>query len=377
VTPLALPLREHVERSDSKLLTTVKAILEISSTLSDIHSRNAAHRDIKPENLFIYRDRAVIGDFGLVTYPGKEPVTESGERLGPIHYVAPELIGNVEEPADCGPGDVYALAKTLWVLASGQRYPLPGNLSATERASQLSAFVKHDRAVLLDRLLDSATVLDSQRRPTCPEFAAELSAWLSEKRVFPATLPISDSVWARLHQLTEVANSSKQERDLAREESGKITAELHARLKSMGEQIAANAGIACRSRNLPDGNTNIALQYFPCFNEKQEKTGADNRCFAEHFLTVRGDVIVMAGCAVLEFLSPTVGLLKGGLVLAANHRQTEYILQREFRFPFGSAKQEAGVSEFLSDLQGGLPDLVSRLVEILQEEETRNPNPNA
>ena len=103
----------------------MRVILEIASTLSDIHDRQAAHRDIKPENLFMYSGSAVIGDFGLVSYPGKEPITADGERLGPIHYLAPELIGNADEPLDCRPGDVYAWRRPFgyWRLGRGIRFP--------------------------------------------------------------------------------------------------------------------------------------------------------------------------------------------------------------------------------------------------------------
>jgi serine/threonine protein kinase len=82
VTPRAMPVREYVERSENKLVTAIKIAYEVASTLADIHARYAAHRDIKPENLFVRFERAVIGDFGLVSYPGKEAVTASGERIG-------------------------------------------------------------------------------------------------------------------------------------------------------------------------------------------------------------------------------------------------------------------------------------------------------
>jgi serine/threonine protein kinase len=292
VTPLATPIRDHIEKSGNKLVASVNAIHQIALTLVEIHARNAAHRDIKPENLFIYSNRAVLGDFGLVTYPGKEPITESGERLGPIHYVGPELIGNTDESRDCRPGDVYALAKTLWVLATGQRYPLPGNLSAHELACQISAYVPHERAVLLERFLDSATVLNPEHRPTASDFVTELSAWLSASADTSSVPAIADAVWTRLRQLTEMAGRVQRERDVAREECAKLMTELHIKLKRMGEDLATNARIASRSKNLPDGNTNLVLQHFPCYDANQKETGADNRCFEEHFKTVQGTVIV-------------------------------------------------------------------------------------
>ncbi len=93
-TPISIGVREFVEQSDNKLMTAVQLVRDAAQVLADLHAENTAHRDIKPENLFIYNGGAVLGDFGLVTYLGKEATTATGERLGPIYYVAPELLGN-------------------------------------------------------------------------------------------------------------------------------------------------------------------------------------------------------------------------------------------------------------------------------------------
>jgi serine/threonine protein kinase len=364
VTPRAVPFREHVEQSPTKLLTAVKIVYEVALTLTEIHASNAAHRDIKPENLFIYSERAVIGDFGIVAYPGKEAITTSGERLGPIYYVAPELIGNNDTPVDCRPGDVYALAKTLWVLSSGQRYPIPGNLSAKEDASRLSAYVNYDRAVLLDRLLDLATALNPLQRPNCSDFATELHAWLNEKQD-PSTASISAATSARLQQLSEIAALGKKERTVASMETSKILADLHTRLIAMGEQFASAAGV--RAKHLPDGNTNHSLRYFP-YQKSKNRIADGNRCFEVYFHTMHGKTIVVTGCAVLESIPPANGLLRGGLVISANHRTAEYLMQKELEFRFSSARQQTVVAQFMSEMQDNLPRLAERLSEILTEE---------
>ncbi|MBN2270945.1 MAG: protein kinase [Sedimentisphaerales bacterium] len=373
VTPYATSVRDHIERSENKLVTAVKVIRDIARTIVDIHAQEAAHRDIKPENLFIYSDRAVIGDFGLISYPGKKAITTCGERLGSIHYVAPELIGNVDEPDDCRPGDVYALAKTLWVLSTGQRYPIPGNLSSYEEASQLSAYVHHQRAVLLERLLDRATALNPKKRPTSSDFAQELDAWLNKKRNTSAITTIPETTSARLQQLTEVGERARKEQGMAFEETQQILSNVHGDLVKMGEQIAQAAGIDCRSKRLPEGNTNISLHFFPYSKDEDRRPGG-NRCFEEHFRTVNGKTITVKGCVVLETIPPSTGVIKGGLVIAANHRPTEYILQKELKFRFGSAAQESIVFQFLSDLQSHLSILAARLAEVLLEENTISSN---
>jgi serine/threonine protein kinase len=88
--------------------------------------KNVSHRDVKPGNLYSFEGRWTIGDFGLVSYPNKEALTAEGKTLGPQHFLAPEMISNPRH-ADGTKADVYSPAKTLWVLATGQNYPPPGN----------------------------------------------------------------------------------------------------------------------------------------------------------------------------------------------------------------------------------------------------------
>ena len=121
--PLATTLQKWAEGKGFEEL--VDAFAQLSATLAALAKREIAHRDIKPENLFWLNDRAAVGDFGLVDFPGKEMLTVPFKRLGPMFYLAPEML-NEPHTAKGEPADVYALAKSLWVMASGQTYPIPG-----------------------------------------------------------------------------------------------------------------------------------------------------------------------------------------------------------------------------------------------------------
>jgi hypothetical protein len=367
VTPWARPIRRHVEESDDQFLTAVNVVWEVARTVVEIHAAEGAHRDLKPENLFVRGGRAVIGDFGLVSYPGKDAVTASGERLGPIHYVAPELIGNADEPTDYRPGDVYALAKTLWVLATGQRYPLPGHLVATEKVVQLGSYVLAERAVLLDRLLDAATRLRPEQRPSCADFARELQAWLEQKPTVVVTSTLPAGAVARLRALVETAEQARDARRIAAEETERLLTLLHTKLIEIGEEVAAAAGIRSSSAQLPDGNTNGSLRYFP-YRDPKVPSGGGNRCFVESFETAAGRTVVLVGCAVLEATPSGTGLLQGGLVIAGNDRDTEFLVKREYEFRLGSALQEASIAQYLSELRAGLPPAVDRLTAVLAAE---------
>jgi hypothetical protein len=154
----------------------VAGVSKVAMVLARLAKQGIHHRDVKPENLFIHDGDTAIGDFGLATYPGRASLTLEGRKVGPLHYIAPEML-EYREGVDESRADVYSLAKTLWVLATGQRYPPPGEQRATEPAATASSYVAHPRSYLLDRLIESATRLDPAKRIDVALFADELQAW--------------------------------------------------------------------------------------------------------------------------------------------------------------------------------------------------------
>ena len=162
---------------DSSLHEIVEAIADLAEVLALLHEQGISHRDIKPDNLFDYQGNWALGDFGLVDYPGKEAIT-GDEKLGPLYYMAPEMLENAAE-ADGRRADVYSLGKTLWVLASGQNFPPPGELRTDVPQLTLAAQINFPRTFQLDRLLARMTKHDPEARPQMGEVATELRAWLA------------------------------------------------------------------------------------------------------------------------------------------------------------------------------------------------------
>jgi serine/threonine protein kinase len=177
VTQIAVSTSKAFSEESRSLGSIVRALARVARTLANLHHRSIFHRDIKPSNLFLLGDEAVVGDFGLVELPEMEPLTDTSELVGPWLYVAPEMFSG---GVDAGPADVYSLAKTLWVLASGQRYPLLGEQRRDVPALRLSSYVRDARARLLDSLLEAATSTDPGRRPSMADFAKNLDDWLEE-----------------------------------------------------------------------------------------------------------------------------------------------------------------------------------------------------
>jgi hypothetical protein len=161
------------------------------------------HRDIKPDNLFRLGDRWVVGDSGLVTYPEKDPLTEHDRKVGPVDYLAPEMRDSADT-ADPGPADVWALAKTLWVLLTGQQLPLPGTHRHAEAPHALQQQISFTFAAELDLLLERATQIEPQARPSMADMARELRACTAEppEASEPAGL---EQLIARVSALTAAA----------------------------------------------------------------------------------------------------------------------------------------------------------------------------
>jgi eukaryotic-like serine/threonine-protein kinase len=85
---------------------------QVAGGLAYAHARGIVHRDIKPSNLLLDTEGVVwIADFGLAKAED-EGLTQSGDILGTIRYMAPERFRGEGDAR----ADVYALGMTLYEL---------------------------------------------------------------------------------------------------------------------------------------------------------------------------------------------------------------------------------------------------------------------
>jgi serine/threonine protein kinase len=188
----------------------IESFRDLSKTLADLErGHGLAHRDLKPDNLFWLNGRAVVGDFGIATWQFRPALTLPMNKIGPLYFLAPEVL----EPTsgvNAHRADVFSLAKSLWAVATSQRYPPQGILSIHRgRATSLWSYGGAP-AIELARLLEVATEDSPHFRPTMAEFSLELDLWLGQHSSAPR--PASGRLaWPMLYQSYE-ADMSELER---------------------------------------------------------------------------------------------------------------------------------------------------------------------
>jgi predicted ATPase len=127
------------ERGRLPIVQTRLLAQHMASGLAAAHRAGIVHRDFKAGNVIVVAEsdgeRAVITDFGLaktrMNVDGQTRLTQSGEVLGTLAYMAPEqLDGRTVGPA----ADIYALGVVLFEMVTGQ-LPFAGK-TALEIASR-------------------------------------------------------------------------------------------------------------------------------------------------------------------------------------------------------------------------------------------------
>ena len=124
IMPKASPKRVNGKEKLEHLLSDM---LQLAETINEIHKHGIVHRDIKPDNILRYKNRMCLCDFGLV-HIESEPLTQLGEKVGPLKILPPEMDG-IWEPIrgyDYKPSDVYLFVKVVWMYIKRDYYGFRG-----------------------------------------------------------------------------------------------------------------------------------------------------------------------------------------------------------------------------------------------------------
>lgn len=215
--PIATPLLQAI--ADKETRERLRFIAEAAETMAQLHARNIFHRDIKPANLLSFGGKCHIGDFGLVDYPDKTDLTAPMADLGPRWTMAPE-VRRKHNKADPMPADVYSLAKTLWIVLTGEQKGFDGKYDPNGDLS-IKKFCGDLYITSLEQLLTDGTETKPQRMPTMALFASHLREWIrisdlfhehnplqwveTQRRIFPLTVP-TRAIWENLDDIVVMLN---------------------------------------------------------------------------------------------------------------------------------------------------------------------------
>ncbi len=160
--------------------------VQAADALQYAHDQGILHRDIKPANLLIDEHQVVwITDFGLAKLIGGDDLTNSGDVIGTLRYLAPEALrGQTDHRSD-----LYSLGLTLYEVLTLQ--PPFGDLSPSEllrcvteeqpaRPRSLDGSIPLD----LETIILKATARDpGDRFATAAELADDLRSFLDDRPI--------------------------------------------------------------------------------------------------------------------------------------------------------------------------------------------------
>lgn len=172
--------------------------LEAARALEYAHSQGTLHRDIKPGNLIVDRRGNVwITDFGLAKVMHHDSLTETGDVVGTLRYMAPEQFsGQADERSD-----LYGLGMTLYELAT-----LRPAFDATGRAGLIDQIMRQEpirprrvRPAIprdLETILLKAIARDPNHRyRNAAEMAADLERFLDDRPVRARRVSPPERFW--------------------------------------------------------------------------------------------------------------------------------------------------------------------------------------
>lgn len=160
-------------------------VANVADALQYAHHQGVLHRDIKPSNLLLDRDGIVwITDFGLARRTDCEGMTQTGEIVGTLRYMAPEQMrGQADQRTD-----VYSLGLTLFELLTLQpAIEQPQNRlyqSGTEQAvAKMHSLFPEIPADLQTITLKACAAEPNHRYQTAAEFEEDLRRFTEDRPI--------------------------------------------------------------------------------------------------------------------------------------------------------------------------------------------------
>jgi WD40 repeat protein/serine/threonine protein kinase len=180
--------------------------IQVAEALAYAHDQGILHRDIKPSNLLLDAGGTIwVTDFGLAKAADSADLTQPGDIVGTLRYLAPERF---QGKADAR-SDVYALGLTLYELLTlrpafteSERNKLVAQVLRAEppRPRHLDAAVPRDLETIVLKALEHDP---TRRYQTAHELADDLRRFVEDKPIRARQVSTAERLgrWCRRNPL--------------------------------------------------------------------------------------------------------------------------------------------------------------------------------
>jgi len=172
--PLSVIIQEATQRREAIPFSLCLHLMQqIVSTLSSVHQQAIIHRDITPGNIFVTHSSQdpnfiKLVDFGIAKSYTVTGLTETGEILGTLNYLAPEIIEH-REPTTAS--DIFSLGVVFYELLTLEKpflseEPLQVVKQVLEKSPLPPIRYRSDISAELNELVLSMLSKDPHKRPS-------------------------------------------------------------------------------------------------------------------------------------------------------------------------------------------------------------------
>jgi serine/threonine protein kinase/WD40 repeat protein len=178
--------------------TIARVGLQVAEALAHAHGQRILHRDIKPSNLLVDIEGNIwVTDFGLAKADDAEALTEPGDIVGTLRYMAPERFRGDSGPAS----DVYGLGVTLYELLTlrpafddGDRPRLIDHILHADPPTPRSVDEKIPRD-LETIVLKAMAKHPADRYESARALAEDLDRFLQDRTILARRSSVAERLW--------------------------------------------------------------------------------------------------------------------------------------------------------------------------------------
>ena len=171
-------LRDLIAAGPLSVKEALGLVAQLLRPLGAAHRAGLVHRDIKPENVLLPSDGSVakVADFGLARAVTEVTQTTTGNVLGTVAYLAPELITSGDSTSRA---DVFSAGVVLYELLTGEQpftadSPIQIAFRNVHEDVPLPSALVPDMPADVDELVATMTRREPQERPADADEALAL-----------------------------------------------------------------------------------------------------------------------------------------------------------------------------------------------------------